>query len=246
MVIKKGDKGQSMKSIRGLVILGMVVSAGNVNAEIMVDLTPYIGAEYSQIWMKGRGNWSDVFPRRGFSGGGVYVGSKFHRNFGVELGYDISTRKKRDWELFPGIPFFNGVTTEKINARTTVRRHGGHIDLIGFLHITECLEFIGSAGVGWVKPKVFISTVLSSNGLASSSLVAKGLTNISSRGRGVFRLGFGLSYMVTEVAGVRTKFSWENTKTLRINGNQTFYNLAFDVSGFKSSTAVSLGGFLRF
>jgi len=118
--------------------------------------------------------------------------------------------------------------------------------LVGFLHITECLEFIGNVGYGWLKPRLHISTVMATNRLPSNSTVALGLANISGKGRGVMRLGVGLSYMVTEMVGVRTKFSWENTKPLRLTGNEIFNNLGFDSRGFKSSTAVSLGAFLRF
>lgn len=235
-----------MKFIKSALIPGILLFASGVNAAMMLDLTPYLGADYAQIWMRGRGSWGDIFPRRDFSGGSVYLGSKFHRNFGIELGYDVSIRKKRDWTLQPRTIFFNGITTEKINARTTMQRHGAHIDLAGFLHITESFEFVGSLGYGWLKPKLHISTVLSENRLPSNSAVAQGLTNISGKGRGVVRLGLGLSYMVTEMVGVRTKFTWENTKTLRLAGNQVFNNLGFDVSGFKSATALSLGAFLRF
>ena len=142
-----------MKHIaKSLVVAGAVMAASSVSADVIADLNPYIGAEYYQAWMKPKGDYNKVLPKD-FPGATIYVGTKFHENFGIELGYDWSARKKKDYTVVSGSGFFGGPRTT-FSGSTKVRRTGGHIDLVGFLPVAECFDLLGSIGFGWVQAKI--------------------------------------------------------------------------------------------
>lgn len=225
---------------RSLMILGAMTAAGSANADLWGDFCPVLGADYYQVWMKAKNDWASVFPKS-YPGGTVYVGTKFHDCFGVELGYDWSSQKTKGFAL--GSTFLGtAVPTGGLTGQVKVRRTGGHLDLVGYLPVCECLDLTGSIGFGWVQPK--ISITLNQN--AGNSTMGSALVSVSGKSRGVFRVGVGVNYMVTDMVGLRAKLGWESTSGLRINGNQAFSNFGFTQKAFKGSATLSLGGFVKF
>lgn len=214
------------------------MAAGSVSADVIADLNPYIGADYYQAWMKPKGDYNKVLPKD-FPGATIYVGTKFHESFGIELGYDWSARKKKDFTVQSGTGFFGG-PKNTFSGSTKVRRTGGHIDLVGFLPVAECFDLLGSIGFGWVQTK--INTTI--NGPVTGH--ASALQSMSGKGRGVFRVGVGGSYMVTDMVGLRAKLGWESTSSLRANGNQAFTSFGFGQKPYKGTTSVSVGAFVKF
>lgn len=228
--------------VKNLIVVGLLIAAHAINAQPN-DISPYIGVDYYQAWMKGKGDWSLIFPKS-YPGATGYVGTKFHENFGIELGYDWSTEKKNDWSVSPGSTFFGKVIApnQAVSGNTTVRRTGGHVDVVGFLPVVDCLELTGSVGFGWVQTKI----VSNFNVLPSTTTTSTALASISGKGRGVFRVGLGLAYMVTDMVGIRGKISWESTSNLRVNGNALFNDLGYDSKAFKGTTALAVGAFVKF
>ncbi len=230
-----------MKQIaKSLVIAGAIVAASSVSADMMADFNPYIGADYYQAWMKPKGDYNQVLPKD-FPGATLYVGTKFHENFGVELGYDWSAQKKKDFNLPANANFF-GTVQNAFSGTAKVRRTGGHLDLVGFLPVAECFDLIGSVGFGWVQTKIDTGTVTNANVSRRGSAV----NSLSGKGRGVFRIGVGGSYMVTEMIGLRAKLGWESTSSLRVNGNQNFTTLGMPNNPYKGTTSLTLGAFVKF
>lgn len=231
--------------VKALVLASVAIAAAvdNVMAEVN-DMSPYLGADYYQVWMKGHGDWKKIFPQE-YPGADVYVGTRFHENFGVELGYLWSARQSKNWALPVGTQFFDGTITDSpsLSGNTKIRRTGGYLDVVGFLPIAECLEFIGSVGFGWVQTKITTSFNNISPGHSQNS---SALTSVSGKGRGTFRVGIGASYMLTDMVGVRAKVGWESTSNLRLKGNAFFTNLGYDTSGFKGTTALIVGTFVKF
>ncbi len=226
--------------VKSLVIAGTLMATGSAVAELN-DISPYIGVDYYQPWMRGKGDWNLVFPKT-YPGATLYVGTKFHEFFGLELGYDWGSRKTKNWVLPAGSPFMGNTLTTTLSGNTKIRRSGGHLDLVGFLPVAECLELTGSVGFGWVQPKITSSFSVTPGTTSNSSALA----SVSGKGRGVFRVGVGASYMVTEMVGVRAKVGWEGTSTLRVNGNALFTSLGYDKKAFKGTTAMSVGAFVKF
>lgn len=226
--------------MRVLVLASVMLASGSAVSETVSDILPYIGFDYYHAWMKGKSSWNLVFPKT-YPGASVYVGSRFHDFCGIELGYDASTRQKRDWTLASGSTFFSSRLTQSISGTTKVRRNGGHVDLVGFLPVVGSLELLGSVGAGWIQTK--IETAFTTGG---SSTVGSALASVAGKGRMVFRVGLGASYMVTDMVGIRALVRWEGTSSLQVKGNANFANLGYDAKAFKGTTAMSAGAFVKF
>ncbi|HXH54600.1 MAG TPA: outer membrane beta-barrel protein [Gammaproteobacteria bacterium] len=226
---------------KSLVMVGALLAANSATAE---EMFPYLGVDYTQTFMRARSDWNLIFPKS-YPGASAYVGTRFHENFGVELGYDWSTRRTKDYLLPAGSSFFDGRVTSPNGLRgsTKIRRTGGYLDLLGTLPVAECVELLGSLGFGWVQSKIVTSFNAETAGATSTR---SAISSVSGKGRGVFRLGFGGIFMVTESVGVRAKINWASTSTLRLKGNDAFNNLGYDAKGFKGSTALLAGIFVRF
>jgi hypothetical protein len=236
-----------MKHIaKSLVVVGAMLSAGSASANWWFeDINPFIGADYYQAWMKGKDDYGQVFPKT-YPGYSIYVGTKFCEcwgAWGVELGFDSSGKKKKNFDVVGGSSFFGNAVGSDIIGQTKIRRIGGHLDLIGYLPLFDCFEVFGSIGYGWVKPQISTTVVSAAFGDAG---VATALNSLHGKGKSVFRIGVGLSYMVTEMVGVRAKVGWETTSSLRVNGNDSFDALGFNTKGFKGSTTLNVGAFVKF
>lgn len=235
-----------MKQIaKSLLVIGALTVAGTASADLGTfnEISPVIGVDYYQAWMKGKGDWSRL-STKSFPGVSVYVGARFCDNLGIEIGYDTSSRKSRAWTLPAGTSFFGQtVPAGGLTGSTKIRRSGGHIDLIGYLPICECWDLTGHVGFGWVQPKINMTVAVPAS---PNTSIGSALTSISGKSKGVFRLGVGLSYMVTECVGLRAKVGWEGTNSLRVKGNSAFYGIGMNTKGFKSSTTATVGAFVKF
>ena len=232
-----------MKPIKNLIVAGALIAIGNVHAHIN-EIIPYVGADYIQTFMKGRSDWSNIVPKS-YPGASFYIGTRFHDYFSVELGYDCSKNQKKEWGLLGGSTFFNSsIETQPVLAGVTkLSRTAAHIDAVGFLPIADCFELLGSVGIGWVQPKIKIGDI---NVPVGSTLNSSALATVSGKGRGTLRVGAGGSYMLTDLVGLRAKVNWETTRTLVLKGNAFFQQLGYQEKGFKSTTAISVGAFVKF
>lgn len=225
---------------KSLVIATALLAANAVSAE---EMFPYLGVDYTQTYMRARNAWNLIYPKD-YPGASVYVGTRFHENWGLELGYDWSTRRTKNFNLPGGTPFFNGaISASGLKGNVKIRRTGGYLDLMGTLPVAECVELLGSAGFGWVQAKIVTSF---SSEVLGATPASSAIGTVSGKGRGVARLGFGATFMVTELVGVRAKINWASTSTLRLKGNPTFTSLGCDTKGFKGSTTLLAGVFVRF
>lgn len=228
---------------KNLIIISTLLAASTANADILGDLNPYLGADYYQTWAGGKSDWKTIFPKSN-RGATIYIGSRFCDNLlGLEFGYDVSKRTKRDWALPAGSAFFNGnIGATGISGTTKVTRTGAHLDLLGFLPITSCFDLFGSVGYGWVQNRIDITQSVAPGGSNQSSALA----SVSGKGRSVLRAGVGGSYMINDMVGLRAKLGWETTSNLRVQGNQAFANLGYQSKGWKDTTALSIGAFVKF
>lgn len=225
-----------------LVLASALLAASTANADM--DMFPYLGVDYTQTYMRAKNSWNLIFPNA-YPGASFYVGTRFHENFGLELGYEWSARRKNNFALPNGSGFFGGTITSPngLSGTTKIRRTGGYLDVLGTLPVAECVELLGSVGYGWVQTK--IETSFSSE-VAGASAASSAIASVSGRGRGVFRIGIGGIFMVTEMVGVRAKINWASTSTLRVKGNALFNSLGYDTKAFRGSTALVVGAFVRF
>ena len=206
-----------MKQIaKSLVVVGAMLVAGSVSADMDVDFKPFIGVDYLHAWMpakttltnaNGSINLKNAFPKS-YPGAAIYVGAKFTDCFGIELGADRSfaSKKKTTDVLNVGFP---------VTYSSKVRREGFYADLVGFLPM-DCWELFGSLGVGSVKAKI-TNQLFTANTPANQLLVnANSNLPFSAKRKSVFRMGVGASYMFTDMFGARAKLGWEGTSGMRL------------------------------
>lgn len=229
-----------IKQLLGISV--MLLLANTLYAYAVEDLNPYIGVDYDEFWMRGQGDWKRVLPRV-YPGAVVYLGTKVTDCWGLELGYDGSVRAEKKWALASNTSFFSGTIGPRgLSGSTKLSRVSGHLDLIGFLPITDCFDFFASVGYGLMRTQIRMTFSETVGATAQSSALA----SVAGRARSVIRLGLGTSYMVTELVGIRARFRWESSSTLRVRGNQAFSNLGFQPKAFKDATVLSVGAFVKF
>jgi len=221
-----------------------LILAGNASANFIVDLGPYIGADYYYVNMKGSGDYPLVFPKS-YPGASAYLGTKFNDNFGIELGFDCSAQQKRDWNIPLGQSLFNSTTTKAFSGTTKIRRQGGHLDMLAFLPITDYFEVFGTIGYGWIKAKIEQNNLSITND-TTAPFNASAIASIKGKGKSVFRTGFGVLSMITDSVGLRATLGLETTSSLHVNGDNAFTNNGYSLKGFKESYSLAVGAFFKF
>lgn len=203
------------------------------------SLNPYVGVDCYHAWMKPKHVYGDFFAKS-FPGLAAYMGTKIYKNIGFEVGYSNAHRTHtvtRRSSLFP-----SAIVTGQIK----IIRHEAYMDLVGFLSPSyDCFELFGTLGYGVVKPE--FSSAFSPTRSESATDAVAFLKSLKGKVRGVFRAGFGVSYMATPQVGLRAKIGWEGTSALRIvgEGNST-RTRALSHKAFQNSTTINLGVFLQF
>lgn len=225
---------QIAKCLLGISALTCAFHASNVSAaNLLDDVTPFVGIDYQQRWMNGYSDWNKLFPGT-FAGGSVYVGGRWDC-FAVELGYDFAGSRRKAYVFGPGEPFFNN-NFNAVTVNTNLQLNGGHIDLIGFVPVVDCLEMMGVIGLGYIYPRLSLN--INSGRFAN--------VTVSGRGTTVARLRFGGNYMVTQCVGVRVLVGWESTEYLRLRTGPDFSGTGATVRGWRSSVTASAGVFVKF
>ena len=242
-----------MKQIaKSLVVMGALAVAGSAVAEFG-ELSPYAGIDLQNSWMKMKSPF-DSIAKKSFPGATLHLGTKFHENFGVEVGYHWSKQQSKDYTIANGTNFgaipatgAANATNAAITGKTKIRRSGAHLDLVGFLPVADCFELMGSVGYGWIQPKIS-ATAAATAGNAATTRVVDAIKGLSTKSKGVFRLGLGASYMITDMVGLRAKFGWESTSALRLKESNpaTLSALNLNTKAFKSSITGSAGVFVKF
>lgn len=241
-----------MKHIaKSLVIVGAMAAASSAFADFG-DINPYVGADYQQAFMATHSPFK-VGTKKSFPGLNLYVGTKFHENFGVELGYNWSKNQSKKFTLGAGelVGAVNNAAA-RVAAGTNVtgsikqKRSGAFFDLVGFLPAGDCFELLGSLGLGWVKTGIAGKDIASSTAGTNAGVVSA-FSNLSAKTKMVYRLGLGGSYMMTDMVGLRVKVGYEGTSRLRLkDNNSSLSNLGISTKKFTDSVTATAGLFVKF
>jgi len=122
-------------------------------------------------------------------GAGLFVGSRLNENVGVELGYSQLGKTKYSANVSDN-------ANNKVSVNNTLKTRNMYFDVLGFMPINECVDLIGSVGVGQLKSK-----------LNGAQPTVTGLQNVSlkrtSSKKTGLRLGLGAQYKFNENVGAR-------------------------------------------
>ena len=126
-----------MKKLLTTLIAGSAFVAGTAMAHDDFDFKPYAGVEYGYRSMNGKDNYADFLPKKYPLNLGIFVGSKFHENFGAEAGYMHGFKKKRTVN----------------NYKHEIRVSSFKLDLNGYLPLENNFQLVGTLGIGYLMPK---------------------------------------------------------------------------------------------
>lgn len=231
--------------VKSLVVVGAMTAAGTAFADFG-DINPYVGADVQQAFMGTKRPFNNKIS---FPGVNLYVGTKFHENFGVELGYNLSKTQTKKFVTTGAHGFGNTqlVSGSQITGSIKQKRSGAFFDLVGFLPTGDCFELLASAGLGWVKTGISGKDIASTGVAGTNANIVSALSNLSAKTKMVFRLGLGGSYMVTDMVGLRVKVGYEGTSRLRLQDkSNALSTLGISTKKFTDSVTATAGLFVKF
>jgi len=162
------------------------ISAQAAENDFIFD--PYVGLDFQRIAVDydtvGGVNVEDVYED-GFNGANLYVGAKFHENFGLEAGYTRTTDQEKSNFLASGVD-------------SNVELESWSLDLMGYLPIDNSgnFELIGTIGAAHIKAETSFSAPSASVSFDDSSTE--------------WRAGLGLQYAFTDNWSGRTLVRYQN------------------------------------
>lgn len=204
----------------GALSLTSVVHAGHFRQ----DMHPYVGLDYKQTEVKNKNNWYHNFTKS-FPGASVYAGSRFHKHWGVELGYDWARKKSHA-----------GTHASPEDFRSHLSFRGARLDVNAYWPMKEHVEWIGVLGLVAMKTRVAFDNQ------ALDTANARLFSQMSAGTKTMGRLGLGLQYMGADQMGVRGLLRWENTSRIRLRGKALSEG---QQRPFKDSISLNLGLFYK-
>lgn len=186
----------SMKmKLASIALLGATITSGAVFADC--DPSFYVGAEAQFNKFNKKTNIDRIFTlgnqnplrKNSATGGGIFVGSRLHENFGVEVGASLSRAIKGSWDQT-----VNGIRNR---GNATVRTNNIFVDAMGYLPVTNEVDLIGSLGVGVLTSRI------SSNNIQTQPLVITNSKLTARSTKAGVRAGVGVQYKFDENIGAR-------------------------------------------
>ncbi len=202
---------------------------------------PYVGIDYKRIFnIKPYSDWEKLLPTK-FSGLNVFIGERFTKHFGMELGYSqfFSSTKTRFFqanETFFGTQFITSVLN---NVKMNINSY--QLDFHMYQPLIKHTNIGCSLGVAHTKAKVRILEQIGAVGMQLNSLAS-----VFAQRKMVPRAGLFAEF-TSGSAGIRIGLRWEDTKRLRLKpGNvyNSFPNISLKYVG--SHVNLNIGTFIRF
>lgn len=225
--------------VTALVVNILTISA--VHAKICIGclkLEPYVGVEYQYQHIKANSTWHDaaILPAN-FNNYSVFIGTKYHPNFGIEFGYYHYFKYS---QAQANVANFNGqaVPTNPL-VIGQMRMRGFSADWNAHYFLDPKFNVFALIGAATYDPLLnFVTNDNSNFGQAISTVHAKNKT--------VLRLGVGAEYL-EKWWGVRTRILWDRTQSLELDVSQAQPLFgAIPPQAFDQSFVVTLGVFFRF
>lgn len=225
-----------------IVIVVNILTISPAMAKIYIGrlrLAPYAGVEYQYQHIKANSTWHNAYilPAN-FNNYSLFVGVKYHPNFGIELGY-YHYFKYAQAQSFVG-EFNNVPVPSNPLVIGQMRMRGWSADWNAHYFLDPKFNVFALIGAVTYDPLLnFVTNDTSNFGLAISSVHGKNKT--------MLRLGVGAEYL-EKWWGVRSRIMWDRgTQSMELNvaQAQTLFP-AITPQAFNQSFVVTLGVFLRF
>lgn len=206
-------------------------------------IQPYLGVNFKYSWVKPVDEWRRLFTTA-HPGFAVYLGGRFHPNFGLEVGYEWTDNKWTNNEVLNSGSLL-GVTNIQGNSilASRLRLTTAHIDLNAFFPVSLACgiqpEGIVSIGVGSVKPWIDIKS------LTPKTAFTNQLSAMTGKSKTIARFGLGIQTQLIECVGVRLLWRYETTGKLEVK-NSEIVQTEKNHKIFGNSQALLAGLFVNF
>lgn len=226
----------------GVALLSTLI-AGAVNAKPgmfdALQFDPYMGAEYSYTHIKLTPGWTQILPSN-FTNWGIFVGNRYHKNFGIELGYYHTIKKHQQSSFLLGFgtpqPGGGPGTTLVVGS---MRNQGFIFEWDAFYQLDPNFEVLALIALVTTHPNVQF-TASGNTGLDEA------LMTVTGSNKPILRLGVGYEYREKRW-GARGKVCWDGTQTMKLNVSYVGNNYTYlTPNAFKQAITVSVGVFYRF
>jgi hypothetical protein len=204
---------------------------------------PYFGLEFKWQNTEGKKDWNKLISKS-YPGATLYVGERFAKHAGIEIGYSETTRKTRTHTFATGENFFNNGNTAGAQTKTSLKFRTAYFDLNGYYPLNKSFELIGSIGGGLIRPSVKIGTT----GFRFNDAIALAATK--AKIKGLIRLGAGVQFLFTDCINIRGMLRWESTSLYRVDGFYNSQQTSIHTNSlrhlFKDTYSANIGLFIKF
>jgi len=179
----------------------------------------YVGADIQSRITPFKQNHGSNFNKNSTGQANYYVGSRFHKCFAIEAGYErgFSTRKNvtvgQDTVILGDGNFLKDLDLDTANFTAKHYISGGHIDLVGFCPLHPCFEVFANIGVSFLQLHAQEFKLISGTMEGMQLPINKNFAFQSKR-KAILRLGLGAQYQILRCLKLRGQCLWENTKKL--------------------------------
>lgn len=247
-----------VKPLLSAATLLCVATAANAKADWVNELSPYIGADAQMRQMSWPQEAGGNLYQKNNVQGTVFGGIGINRYVGVEAGYSVTPFQESRRAILPGAIIFGNSTGA---VPLTVPGNSGfvfvskwqvkdwHVDILGYLPVSEEHHFDLVGGVGFAKTTIFQWTNLVSSDTATGAFQ---FNRTFTGKKGMLRLTAGVQHMVSECYGVRVLANWVNTSKFNYIHSQE--NVAgggttvgqWVLTRIKDSWSYGIGAFVKF
>ena len=232
----------------------LLLAASSVNAAIFEkndwDVVPYVGVDAQARFMGLKKDFGGNLAAKTYPQGNVFVGLRFCDYWGVEAGYESTTKRNRTATILGndnafGEPVDPDLPNDINKFETKTKIYGPNINIIGFYPISKeyCVDLIGSVGLAYSKIKIEnVQTIGAGEELSiqNSELFRKTFK----KSKVIARANLGIQKMINNQFGIRVMVGWENTSRLN---NIKVVNFSSDlVAKARDSVNVGFGIFYSF
>ncbi len=187
---------------------------------------------------QGKDDWRPMFPKYYFAGN-AYVGFKFHENFGLELGYEQTVRRKITHHL-DQIQRFYTVDLINFGFSRTVQFQTAHFMASYYIQLIHCFDLMLSYGMGFIRSKTRATRLSGDN-----SPVEQAIIDLRLPTRGISKARIGLVWHLDPYYGVRGFVGYDNTGQISIRNVERVFALRNITNHtFRETLSINFGFFM--
>ncbi len=190
--------------------LFLLCSANTVMAASCLDgffFKPYLGLEYQYEHIKSKGAYHLLLSAN-FQYGNLFLGAKYHKNFGVEIGYYRSLKTSQNQFQYTswGGQYAGGVASSI--SRTSFK--GFSFDWNAYYKLDPEFNVLASLGLVTMHETL-------TNSATGAQPLSTAIGTITGRNTTVPRLGGGAEYIYNNHWGLRSRIFWVYTQNIKLN-----------------------------